>query len=71
MLNKNQMENNPKINLKININSCTQKQCKNMFYMTYFIYQLLQFKKKYLNQYIFFHDNVIIIDKEYKRQHFS
>lgn len=40
MLDKNQMENNPKINLKININSCTQKQCKNMFYMTCFIYQL-------------------------------
>ncbi len=40
MLDKNQMENNPKVNLKINVKSYNQKQCKNMFYMTYFIYQL-------------------------------
>ncbi len=41
MLNKNQMENNSKVNLKINIKSYNKKQCKNMFYTIQFIYQLL------------------------------
>ena len=71
MLDKNQMENNPKVNLKINVKSYNQKQCKNMFYMTYFIYQLPQFKKIFKISILFFNDYVIIIDKEYKRQHFS
>ncbi len=36
MLDKNQMENNPKVNLKINIKSYNQKQCKK-----YVLYDIL------------------------------